>query len=151
MLITQRHKYALRAVFELAKHRDGGQTKLADIAENQAIPLRFLEVIMAQLKGSGLVASKRGCHGGYALLIPPERVTVGTIFRFIDDRQSQDRCDICIARDGCPLYDNCAFKPMWDRVCQAIYSVYDETTIQDLLDNEKITVPPSLSRSPISG
>ncbi len=139
MLITQRHKYALRAVFELAKHRDGGQTKLADIAENQAIPLRFLEVIMAQLKGSGLVASKRGCHGGYSLLIRPEQITVGTIFRFIDDRRRQDRCDACIALEGCTLYDNCAFRPMWDRVCSAIYGVYDETTIQDLLDNEKIT------------
>ncbi len=151
MLITQKHKYALRAIFELAKRREGGQTKLSDIAEAQAIPLRFLEVIMAQLKGSGLVASKRGCYGGYSLLKAPDRITVGSIFRYIDDRRSQDRCDACIARDGCPLYGKCAFMPMWDRVCQAIFEVYDETTIQDLLDNEKITVPPSLSRPPISG
>ena len=138
MLITQKHKYALRAVFELAKRRQGGQTKLADIADAQAIPLRFLEVIMAQLKGSGLVASKRGCYGGYSLLKSPKCITVGAIFRFIDDRQSQDRCDACIALDGCPLHGNCAFMPMWDRVCSAIYDVYDQTTIQDLLDNEKI-------------
>ena len=66
MLITQKHKYALRAIFELAKHRNG-HTKLADIADAQAIPLRFLEVIMAQLKRKGLVVSKRGFYGGYAL------------------------------------------------------------------------------------
>lgn len=139
MLITQKHKYALRAVFELAKRQQDGQTKLAEIAQAQAIPLRFLEVIMAQLKGSGLVASKRGCYGGYALCKSPDRITVGAIFRFIDNRHSQDRCEACIARDGCPLDDNCAFMPMWDRVCRAIYDVYDQTTIQDLLDNEKIT------------
>ena len=139
MLITQKHKYALRAVFELAKRQPAGQAKLADIAAAQAIPQRFLEVIMAQLKGSGLVAAKRGCHGGYSLLKPPGKITVGTIFRFIDDHQNQNRCDACIAREGCPLDDNCAFKPMWDRVCQAIYAVYDQTTIQDLLDNEKMT------------
>ena len=138
MLITQRHKYALRAVFELAKRQPDGQTKLADIAAAQAIPLRFLEVIMPQLKGSGLVAAKRGCHGGYTLRKPPDQITVGVIFRFIDHRQNQDRCDACIAREGCPLNDNCAFKPMWDRVCSAIYEVYDQTTIQDLLDNEKM-------------
>ena len=140
MLITQKHKYAIRAVFELAKRQAEGPTKLADIAQAQAIPLRFLEVIMSQLKGSGLVAAKRGCYGGYSLLKPPEKITVGFIFRFIDDRINQDRCDACIAREGCPLYDNCAFKPMWDRVCGAIHEVYDQTTIQDLLNNEKMAL-----------
>ena len=137
MLITQKHKYALRAIFELAKHPHG-HTKLAVIADAQAIPLRFLEAIMAHLKRSGLVASKRGYHGGYTLCRSPRQITVGAIFRLIDDRGQPDRCDACIARQGCPLFDNCAFRPMWDRVCRAIYAVYDHTTIQDLIDNEKM-------------
>jgi Rrf2 family protein len=149
MLITQKHKYALRAIFELAKRHPHRQTKLSDVAAAQAIPLRFLEVIMAQLKRSGLVASKRGCHGGYALLKPPPEITVGEIFRFIDDGGRHDRCDACIAREGCPLHGNCAFMPMWERVCNAIYDVYDQTTIQDLLDNEKLTDP--LPGTPSSG
>jgi Rrf2 family protein len=148
MLITQKHKYALRAIFELAKRHPHGQTKLSEIAASQAIPLRFLEVIMAQLKRSGLVVSKRGCYGGYALIKSPSEITVGMLFRFIDERGRHDRCDACIAKEGCPLHDNCAFMPMWDRVCQAIYAVYDQTTIQDLLDNEKLTAP--LPQSPVS-
>jgi len=136
MLITQKHKYALRAIFELAKRYNHGQVKLADIAEAQAIPLRFLEVIMAELKPSGLVASKRGYYGGYTLLRRPANITVGDIFRFLDDVQSQDRCNACDARENCPLHGRCAFMPMWDRVQNAIYNVYDHTTIQDLLENE---------------
>lgn len=136
MLITQKHKYALRAIFELARHyQRGGQVKLADIAEAQAIPLRFLEVIMAELKPSGLVASKRGYYGGYTLLRRPEDVSVGEIFRFLDDAQSRDRCNACDARENCPLHGECAFMPMWNRVQDAIYNVYDQTTIQDLLNN----------------
>ncbi|MBL0713297.1 MAG: Rrf2 family transcriptional regulator [Desulfosarcina sp.] len=145
MLITQKHKYALRAIFELAKRLHDGPTKLSVIAEVQAIPLRFLEVIMAQIKRSGLIASKRGYHGGYSLLKPPQQITVGDIFRFLDARGRHDRCDACIAKEGCPLYDNCAFMPMWDRVCKAVYDVYDQTTIQDLLNNEKM--PAALPRS----
>ena len=138
MLITQKHKYALRALFELAKHfKRGGQVKLADIAEAQAIPLRFLEVIMAELKPSGLVASKRGYYGGYSLLRRPDEITVGDIFRFLDDGQSRDRCNACDARENCPLHGNCAFMPMWNRVQDAIYNVYDKTTIQDLLANSE--------------
>lgn len=149
MLITQKHKYALRALFELAKRRQSGPTKLAVIAEAQAIPLRFLEVIMPQLKQSGLVSSKRGCYGGYALIKPPDQLSVGEIFRFLDDHRSQNRCDACIAKEGCPLHDNCAFRPMWDRVCLAIYEVYDQTTIQDLINNEKLAAP--LPHPPVSG
>lgn len=137
MLATQKHKYALRAIFELAKrYRFGDPVKLADIAEAQAIPLRFLEVIMAELKPSGLVASKRGYYGGYILLRRPRDITVGKLFRFLDDTQSRDRCNACDARENCPLQGQCAFMPMWDRIQTAIYNVYDNTTIRDLLDNE---------------
>jgi Rrf2 family protein len=137
MLITQKHKYALRAIYELGKRFDQGPIKLADIADAQAIPVRFLEVIMAELKPSGMVTSKRGYYGGYTLLHNPNEITVGDIFRFLDSAQAQDRCNACDARENCPLHGECAFMPMWDRVQDAIYNVYDKTSIQDLLNNER--------------
>jgi Rrf2 family protein len=136
MLITQKHKYALRAIYELAKRFERGHVKLAEIAEAQAIPLRFLEVIMAELKPSGLVASKRGYYGGYALLRRPDEISVGDIFRFLDEALARDRCNACDAKENCPLHGDCAFMPMWNRVQDAIYDVYNNTTIQDLLNNE---------------
>lgn len=136
MLITQKHKYALRAIYELGKRHETGPVKLAVIAKAQAIPLRFLEVIMAELKPSGMVASKRGYYGGYTLLQSPRDISVGDIFRFLDDTQSQDRCNACDAKENCPLHGECAFMPMWNRVQDAIYDVYNQTTIQDLLNNE---------------
>lgn len=136
MLTTQKHKYALRAVYELGKRYESGPVKLADIAEAQAIPLRFLEVIMAALKPSGLVASKRGYYGGYSLLRHPKAISVGDIFRFLDNVQSRDHCNACGDADkSCPLNDSCAFKPMWDDVQEAIYDVYDRTTIQYLISH----------------
>lgn len=153
MLITQKHKYALRAIFELGKRYEHGPVKLADIAEAQAIPQRFLEVIMAELKPSGIVTSKRGYFGGYILLYHPQDVTVGAIFRFLDDAQSSDRCNACDAGENCPLHGDCAFISMWEKVQDAIYRVYDETTIQDLLKNERglqtitPTMPPPLNHN----
>ena len=137
MLITQKHKYALRAVFELGKRYADGPVKLAEVAEAQAIPQRFLEVIMAELKPSGIVTSKRGYYGGYSLLHHPHDVTVGAIFRFLDDAESNNRCNACVAGENCPLHGGCAFMAMWEKVQDAIYTVYDETTIQDLLKNER--------------
>ena len=136
MLITQKHKYALRAIYELGKRFEHGPIKLAEISKAQAIPQRFLEVIMAELKPSGMLASKRGYFGGYTLLQHPHDITVGDIFRFLDDTNSKDRCNACDARENCPLHGDCAFMTMWDKVQDAIYNVYDETSIQDLLNRE---------------
>jgi len=74
MLITKRNQYALKAIFELAKHSGEGPRKISDIAQAQAIPVKFLEVILNQLKGSGLVESKRGFYGGYFLARQPNKL-----------------------------------------------------------------------------
>jgi len=136
-IITRKNQYALRAIFELAKRRGQGPTKISDIAAAQAIPPRFLEVILSQLKGSGLVASKRGFYGGYFLTRPPNHITVGEIFSFLLGAADAVECIACISKKKCPFDGRCAFASMWEKVTHAIDSIYDQTTIQDLLDNEK--------------
>ena len=136
-ITSKRNQYALRAIFELAKHIGEGPTKISEIAEAQAIPLRFLEVILNQLKGSGLVDSKRGFYGGYFLTRSPEKITVGEILRFMQGTGSQAECIACVSKANCPFNGNCAFSSMWHEVKDAIFRVYDATTIRDLLANEK--------------
>jgi Rrf2 family protein len=138
MAITpKKNQYALRAIFELAKHQGKGPTKISEIAEVQAIPLRFLEVILSQLKGSGLVDSKRGFYGGYYLTRSPDKISVGDVLRFMDKHLSAENCVACISKSNCPFSGKCAFASMWNRVNDAIFEIYDSTTILDLLDNEK--------------
>jgi Rrf2 family protein len=84
MLITQKCQYALRAVFALARREGRGPTKIAEIAREQAIPVRFLEVILGQLKQGGFVDSRRGADGGYFIVRSPREIAVGDIVRFID-------------------------------------------------------------------
>ncbi len=140
MLITKKNQYALRAIFELAKHNGQGPQKISDIARAQAIPEKFLEVILNQLKGSGLVDSKRGFYGGYYLIQPPERIKVGDIMRFLERDVDPIGCAALVPETKCPFKGDCAFFPMWSRVKDAIFNVYDETTIQDLIENEKTDV-----------
>jgi len=137
MLITQKHRYAIRAIYELARRPGTRPVKLAAIAEAQAIPLRFLEVIMPELKSTGLIASKRGCAGGYVLVKPPDRIPIAEIIRGVDRQRKLDRCNACLTREQCPLHGECAFMPLWDRVQSAIYNVFDQITIQDLITDEK--------------
>jgi Rrf2 family protein len=84
MGVSQKCQYALRAVYELASRGSAEPVRIADLAKAQAIPARFLEVIMAQLKQAGVVASRRGNEGGYLLGRPASEITVGKLIRFID-------------------------------------------------------------------
>ena len=132
----KRNQYALRAVYELAKYIGKGPKKISEISRAQAIPLRFLEVILGQLKRSGLVKSKRGFYGGYYLVGAPKEITVGDIFRFMTSHLAPSDCISCVSISKCPLVGNCAFASMWHKVNSAIFNIYDTTTIQDLLDYE---------------
>ncbi|MFO7708506.1 MAG: Rrf2 family transcriptional regulator [Desulfobacterales bacterium] len=137
-MTLKKNQYALRAVFELAKHCGAGPIKISQIAEVQFIPVRFLEVILNKLKRSGLVDSKRGFYGGYFLRRAPDQITVGDIMRFLDGPTAAMKCAACTEKSSCPSgHRGCAFSSMWNRVNRAILSVYNETTIQDLLDNDR--------------
>jgi Rrf2 family protein len=137
-ITPRKNQYALRAVFELAKRQGRGPTKTSHIADAQAIPARFLEVILNKLKHSGLIDAKRGFTGGYFLTRSPDQITVGDIMSFMQGPAPSVDCAACLSKVNCPSgRRGCAFSSMWNRVNRAIMQVYDETTIQDLLDNDR--------------
>ncbi len=136
MPISQKTQYAVRAVFELAKRRGMGATKISEIAEAQAIPQRFLENILKQLKGGGFVESARGKDGGYLLAREPKDLTVGEILRFIEGPFSPVECTVRGKKNSCPMYGGCPFRSLWDRAEQALSEVYDGTTFGELVIQE---------------
>ena len=135
MVLTQKVQYALRAVYELALQEGGGPVRIAEIAEKQAIPRKFLEVILHQLKQAGMVASKRGKAGGYYLVLPAKELSIGTVLRFIQGPTNPVNCKI--REEECPLQGQCAFSSFWEEVDRAVSSVYDGTTFRDLIDKQR--------------
>ena len=136
MSVSQKCQYGLRAVFELAKRWGNGPTSVSQIAEVQAIPPRFLELILGQLRQGGFVESRRGVHGGYLLTMDPARLYVGQIIQFIDGPVAPVRCVAGNKESDCPLRGNCAFMSMWSRARDAVAGVYDQTSFQDLIEEE---------------
>lgn len=124
--------YALRAILELALHEGFRVVKSQQIASAQGIPLRFLEIILAELRQGGFVESKRGNAGGYILARPPEMITVAQVINFIEghkavrNRQGQETAD----------WGDDPFASLWqelDRVCS---KVLDSTSFADLAGEE---------------
>jgi Rrf2 family protein len=137
MMVTQQKQYALRALFELARRGGQDPVKNSDIAKAQAIPPRFLEVIMVKLKRGGLVISKRGFYGGYLLSRPPAEISVGDLFAALEEGDRPEECSACVGKSTCPFMDNCVFMPLWEAVQSAVDAVYAKTSLQDLLDRER--------------
>lgn len=135
MLFPQKTKYALRAIYELAKRGSTEPVKIADVAKAQCIPLRFLEIILHQLKQGGFVDSIRGKDGGYLIVRPAHELTVGEVIRFMQG--PLEPVDCVVGKGQCPMLGDCAFEPMWTNVREAVSGVLDRTTMQSLIEDEK--------------
>jgi Rrf2 family protein len=137
MAVTQKCQYALRALFELARRKGEGPVPAGGIADRQAIPKRFLEVILHQLRQGGFVDSQRGKDGGFFLSRPAEDVTVGEIIRFMDGPISPVDCHRERPGHGCPLRGDCVFRGLWDEARLALERVYDTRTLRDLVEEKR--------------
>jgi Rrf2 family cysteine metabolism transcriptional repressor len=133
MQISQKCQYALRAVFELSVRASDAPVKIGDIAEAQAIPVRFLEVILNQLKRGGFLESRRGNAGGYALARSPDKLTMGEIIRFVEGPFHVVSCTTGHSEDPCPLYGDRVFLEVWEEATKAMADVFDRTSFRDLI------------------
>jgi Rrf2 family protein len=136
MGISKKCHYALRALFELARHEGEAPLKIGQIAESQGIPARFLEAILNQLKQGGFVQSRRGVEGGYQLARPASQITAGEVIRFVEGPLSPASCP----EDASP--SQCPFRSMWLRAEQALAGVYDSTTLAEIV--EEVRRPPAV-------
>jgi Rrf2 family protein len=84
MRISARADYAVRAAAELAAAPDGRPVKGEHLASAQGIPPKFLENILADLRNAGLVRTRRGAEGGYALTRPAEEISVADVMRAVE-------------------------------------------------------------------
>jgi Rrf2 family protein len=135
-MISQKAKYALKALLVLARAPKGEAIQIRDIAEAESIPRKFLEQIMLDLKHSGYLTSRRGRAGGYELLKPAHAITYGEILRLIDGPIAPLPCLSRIAYrrcDDCPSEADCEVRKVFAGVAEATREVLDRTTIADSL------------------
>ncbi len=112
-MITQKAKYAFKALFHMATLPAGGSMRIEEIAEGASIPRKFLEHILLDLKKKGIVASHRGRAGGYRLAKRPTDMTISDILRAIDgpiaplpciSRTAYRRCADCKDEKTCSVH-----------------------------------------------
>jgi len=135
-MITQRARYALKALICLARAERGESIRTRDIAEQESIPQAFLEQIMLDLKRSRLVLTKRGREGGYVLSADPQSISLANILRMVDgpvaplpclSRTAYQRCDDC--RDE----STCALRHIFAETHEAMLAVLEKRTLAEAI------------------
>ena len=109
-MLSQKTRYAIRAMQHLADRHGEGPVRLTAIAEAQNIPAGFLTTILSELGRFGIVASQRGKDGGYWLALSPVDITYGDLIRVMRgslalvpcaSRYAHEKCVHCIEEGDC--------------------------------------------------
>jgi len=129
MRVSAKVDYAVRAMVELAASPDG-PVKAEQLAHAQAIPAKFLENIMLELRRAGLVRSQRGSDGGYWLARPAGEISIADVIRGVEgplaDVRGQGAEDLLYEGAAEPLRD------VWVAVRVSLRSVLEQVTLADV-------------------
>jgi Rrf2 family protein len=132
-VISKKTKYALRALYSLSRHYGEGPVLISRLSSDEAIPKKFLEIILLTLKNGGIVASKTGKGGGYYLLKSPAEVTVGAVIRMMEGPLAPLPCASETAYRACEEcidVELCETRLVMRDVRNATSNVLDNTTLE---------------------
>ncbi|OYD07015.1 RrF2 family transcriptional regulator [Paludifilum halophilum] len=145
MKVSSRGEYALRALIVLSQQSKDSVMPIAEISERTLVPVPYLEQILLRLKTEGMVKSRRGMHGGYALQKSPKEVVIGEVIRRLEGPLAPMGCVSMTAYDPCPLETDCLLKPLWALVRDTVTEVLDRTTLDDLLKRRVVRKSPEVT------
>jgi Rrf2 family protein len=131
-MLTRKGKYGLKAMILLAREYGHGPILIGDLAEQEAIPKKFLENILVALKHRGLVHSRKGPHGGYQLSRPADQISVGDIIRTLDGPLALVSCVSQTAYapcEECVTEKDCAVRRVFQEVRDETARILDGTTL----------------------
>ncbi|MCX6182272.1 MAG: Rrf2 family transcriptional regulator [Bacteroidetes bacterium] len=140
-MLTKKSKYAIKALVALARHYETeGPLRIAEIAESENIPAKFLETILLELRKHGILGSKKGVNGGYYLIKDPNEVMLSNVMRITDgpialipcvSLNFYEKCEECADEVTCGLREIAL------KVRDASLEILANTSIGDMVKREK--------------
>ncbi len=138
MKLSKKGEYALRSLINLGIAAEVGRSlvQVAELAESEQLPVKFLEQIMQALKAAGYVESMRGKFGGYRLAKPAGKITIGEVVRIIDGPLAPIGCVSQSAYEKCTCPDeaHCGLRMLMLDVRNAIAGILDRYTLADVVE-----------------
>ena len=132
MKLTNKGRYAVMAMADLASNIDRGPISLTEISLRQNISLAYLEQIFIKLKNNKLVRSSRGANGGYILEKPASEIKLSNIIYAVDEEVKTLNCKKQSKRGCNNKSTKCITHNLWDQLDQHINSFFEKVKLQEL-------------------
>ena len=136
MMVSNKGRYALTVMVDLARLSDGGYVSLADIAEKENLSMKYLESIISILNKGGLLQSLRGKNGGYKLARDPAEYNIAEILLLTEGTLAPVNC---IMQDGvqCEKAATCSTLPLWAGLDNVIDNYLRTITLEDIITGNR--------------
>jgi Rrf2 family protein len=134
--ISKKTKYGLQSLIALARRYGEGPVLIATLAKEEDIPIKFLELILLELKNCGILESRKGPGGGYLLSRAPGGITVGSIIRHMEGPLAPLACaneSSFRACGDCRDFEACGTRMVMREVRDATAAILDTTSLQDVV------------------
>ena len=135
MKLSTRTRYGVRAMLQLAENYGKEPLQLRIIARDQEISVKYLEQLMTVLKAAGFVTAVRGFNGGYVLAKSPGQIRISDCFDCLEGPVITTEC--IDNANSCSRSTDCVARLLWAEVQNAVRTVLESTTLQDLMDKAK--------------
>ena len=132
MKLTNKGRYAVMAMADLASNADNGPISLTEISIRQNISLAYLEQIFIKLKDNKLVKSSRGAKGGYVLEKPASEIKLSNIIFAVNEEVKTLNCNKNSKRGCNHKSSKCITHNLWDQLDQHINGFFEKVKLQDL-------------------
>ena len=151
-MISQRARYAFKALVALARAKPGKGLRIRELCEQEKLPRKFVEQILLSLKAGGYISSRRGRDGGYELLKPAGLIHIGPLLRLVDgpiaplpclSRTAYRKCEDCRDESACEV------RIAFDRSYAAYLAALEGTTLAQIM-GEADRQKPAPSPAPVA-
>jgi Rrf2 family protein len=139
LYLTTRSRYGTRLLLDIARHQENGPVPISDISRRQDVSVKYLEMIVRDLKQAGYILSRRGARGGHMLAKEPGSVTVGEIVELLEGDTFLVPCaqseEHCARAPRCPT--RWIWKEMSEAVRERLYSITFAKLLEKSADQEQ--------------
>lgn len=131
MMVSTKGRYALKIMAYLATHQEEGPVSLKDIADEEGVGIKYLEIIISSLNKGGLLKSARGKNGGYSLNKSPKEYTIAEILNIAEGSLAPVAC--VGGQDPCENACNCKTHLLWKELDDVIEEFLLSKTLADII------------------
>lgn len=139
MRISAKGEYGVRAILDIALYEKQGPVRVREIAARQAIPMRFLEQVMAALKKAALVESYRGAQGGYRLAKSSADISLADIVQAVEGPIGVMGCVNPAEKGTCDQVTACVIREVWQSVQNSVLDSLGSISLESVCEKQRKT------------